>query len=119
MQAALARQSVVADALRRVFVALGQVVVTIGEYRVGIGGEPATPSSVPGTTSSSAAPTRARTITNSHGDQYPSEAAGLVENLPPRVEPGAKQRTKGRANIGDKTVSISLGEDPHLSLIHI
>ncbi|TCO49834.1 nucleic acid/nucleotide deaminase of polymorphic system toxin [Actinocrispum wychmicini] len=55
-------------------------------------------------------------ITNSHGDSYPPQAAGLVENLPQRVTPSAQERTVGVTRIGDRVLPpIMSGYDPVFS----
>lgn len=55
-------------------------------------------------------------ITNHHGDAYPPEAAGLIEQLPPRVTPGAGNRTVGVIRLGDRLIPpMSSGEHPFWS----
>lgn len=61
-------------------------------------------------------PTGPAAVTNRHGDRYPSEAAGLVENLPPRVVSGAGDRTVGVPRVGGRPAApIESGYDPELS----
>ena len=55
-------------------------------------------------------------VTNRHGDRYPPEAAGLVENLPPRVVSRAGDRTVGVPRVAGRAAApIESGYDPELS----
>jgi hypothetical protein len=55
-------------------------------------------------------------ITNRHGDRYPAEAVGLIEDLPPRVVPRSGGRTVGVPRVAGKVAApIESGYDPDLS----
>ncbi|MBB5153620.1 hypothetical protein [Saccharopolyspora phatthalungensis] len=97
-QEVLASQGVTSEAMYVVREQLGAVQRRIEQYQKQLGSaEAPTPTGAGGMP-----PAESKPISNFHGDAYPPEAAGLIEQLPKRVTPNNNERTVGVARLGDK-----------------